>query len=338
MDNSHQQRLLDGYRNMVLTRQFDKKAINLQRVGKMGTYASCLGAEAIHVAAGMCLTKGDYFAPYYRDSATLYLRGVPLENILQYWGGDERGSCFPADSDAAHDLPFCVPIATQLTQAAGMATAAKLRGEKACVLVTCGDGATSRGDFHEALNVAAVWHLPLVVLVINNQWAISVPLHMQTASPSIAARGAGMGLPGEQVDGNDMEAMLEVLDRAFSRARAGKGPTLIEAMSYRLGDHTTADDASKYRKSSELHAAWQREPIRRLRDQLADAGLWDADKETAWLEECDREVEAAVGRYLNVDAAPATDMLDYLYTELPASLAAQRAVLANIGPQGGQHA
>src|SRR5699024_5066662 len=193
---------------MMLIRHFDKKAINLQRTGELGTYASCLGAEALSVAAGLALAAEDYFVPYYRDHATLHLRGVPLAQILQYWGGDERGNRFPPDSAAARDLPYCVPIATQLPQAAGIATAVKLRHEHAAVLVTCGDGATSRGDFYETLNVAGVWQLPLVVLINNNQWAISVPTHMQTAVESLADKARGGGLPGERVDGNDLEALL----------------------------------------------------------------------------------------------------------------------------------
>jgi len=275
-ENTDWPRLVDGYRHMALIRTFDKKAVNLQRTGKLGTYASCLGAEAIATAGGMALHDGDYFVPYYRDHATQYLRGVPLYQILQYWGGDERGNAFPTDTPAARDLPNCVPIATQLTQAAGIATKAKLGHEQAAVLATCGDGATSRGDFHEALNVAGVWQLPLVVMVNNNQWAISVPRSLQTASDTIAQKAVAAGIEGFQVDGNDLPAMLEALDYALDKARHGKGATLIEAVSYRLSDHTTADDAGRYRKASDLHAAWQREPVARLRQTLADTGHWDA--------------------------------------------------------------
>lgn len=331
------ERLLEGYRAMMLIRHFDKKAINLQRTGELGTYASCLGAEAIAVAAGLALSADDLFVPYYRDHATLYLRGVPLENLLQYWGGDERGNRFPEHSAAARDLPYCVPIATQLTQAAGVATAVKLRHQHAAVLVVCGDGATSRGDFYETLNVAGVWQLPLVILINNNQWAISVPTHLQTACQPLADKARAGGLPGEQVDGNDLEALLETLDRALQRARSGKGATLVEAVSYRLGDHTTADDASRYRKASDLHQAWQREPIRRLRERLSAAGDWDADQETAWQQQCEQTVDEAIARYRAIAPAPATDMVDYLYSELPAALRPQREALATIQRQGGQH-
>ena len=326
---SHEaERLVRGYRAMMLIRHFDKKAINLQRTGELGTYASCLGAEAISVGAGLALADDDYFVPYYRDHATLHLRGVPLEQLLLYWGGDERGNAFPADSAAARDLPYCVPIATQLTQAAGVATAVKLRHENAAVLATCGDGATSRGDFYETLNVAGVWQLPLVILVNNNQWAISVPLRLQTAADSIAAKAAAGGIPGERVDGNDLGAVLDTLDRALARARAGKGATLVEAVSYRLCDHTTADDASRYRKAGELQQAWRDEPLHRLRERLSGEGLWDADREIDWQTHCETTVDEAIARYRAWKPAPATDMVDYLYAELPAALQAQRRELA----------
>ncbi|KZX82915.1 pyruvate dehydrogenase (acetyl-transferring) E1 component subunit alpha [Alcanivorax sp. HI0011] len=322
---------------MTLIRTFDKKAVNLQRTGKLGTYASCLGAEAIATAGGMALQDDDVFVPYYRDHATQYLRGIPLHLILQYWGGDERGNAFPADTPAARDLPNCVPIASQLTQAAGIATKSKLDHAKAAVLATCGDGATSRGDFHEALNVAGVWQLPLVVMVNNNQWAISVPRSLQTASDTIAQKAVAVGIEGFQVDGNDLPALLEALDYALDKARHGKGATLIEAVSYRLSDHTTADDAGRYRKASDLHAAWQREPVARLRQALADAGHWDAEQETQWLAECQQRVDTAVETYLNQPPQAPTDMLDYLYAELPEALKPQRQRLLQQQP-GGHHA
>ena len=329
-------RFIHAYQAMTLIRCFDKKAVNLQRTGQLGTYASCLGAEAIAVAAGLALNDQDYFVPYYRDHATLHLRGVPLHQILQYWGGDERGNAFPADSPAARDLPNCVPIASQLSQAAGIASKAKLCHEPAAVLATCGDGATSRGDFYETLNVAGVWHLPLVLMVNNNQWAISVPGALQTASKTIAHKAEAAGIEGIRVDGNDLPALLEVLDYALDKARHGKGATLVEAVSYRLSDHTTADDASRYRKASELHAAWQREPVARLRQALLDANHWSAGKEKHWQERSQKEVENAVQTYLNQPPQAPTDMLDYLYASLPASLEKQRAAL--LESTGGHHA
>lgn len=329
-------RLIRAYQAMALIRCFDKKAVNLQRTGQLGTYASCLGAEAITVAAGLALHDDDYFVPYYRDHATQHLRGVPLHQILQYWGGDERGNAFPPDTPAARDLPNCVPIANQLTQAAGIATKAKLCHERAAVLATCGDGATSRGDFYESLNVAGVWQLPLVLMVNNNQWAISVPGQLQTASQTIAHKAQAAGIEGIRVDGNDLPAMLEVLDYALDKARHGKGATLVDAVSYRLSDHTTADDASRYRKASELHAAWQREPVARLRQALADAGHWHAEEEKDWQELCQQEVEKAVQTYLSQPAQAPTDMLDYLYAELPESFHKQREALSKMS--GDHHA
>lgn len=335
-DCPHWQRLTEGYRNMQLIRTFDKKAVNLQRTGQLGTYASCLGAEAIATAGGMALAREDYFVPYYRDHATQYLRGVPLYQILQYWGGDERGNAFPADTPASRDLPNCVPIATQLPQAAGIATKAKLTHEHAAVLATCGDGATSRGDFYETLNVAGVWQLPLVVMVNNNQWAISVPGQLQTASRSIAHKAEAAGIEGIRVDGNDLPALLDVLDYALDKARHGKGATLVEAISYRLSDHTTADDASRYRKASELHTAWQHEPIARLRHALVNARQWDAEQETQWQQHCRDVVDDAVKTYLEHPPQVPADMLDHLYASLPVSLGRQRQTLSR--QQGDPHA
>ncbi|MCK0152750.1 pyruvate dehydrogenase (acetyl-transferring) E1 component subunit alpha [Alcanivorax sp. S6407] len=329
-------RLIQAYQAMATIRCFDKKAVNLQRTGQLGTYASCLGAEAITVGAGLALQDSDYFVPYYRDHATQHLRGVPLYQILQYWGGDERGNAFPADTAAARDLPNCVPIASQLTQAAGIATKAKLRHEPAAVLATCGDGATSRGDFYESLNVAGVWQLPLVLMVNNNQWAISVPGQLQTASKTLAHKAEAAGIEGIRVDGNDLPAMLDVLDYALDKARHGKGATLVEAVSYRLSDHTTADDASRYRKASDLHAAWQREPVARLRQALVDAGHWDAEQEKDWQAHCQQEVDKAVKTYLDQPPQSPTDMFDYLYANLPVSLEKQRAALTESA--GGHHA
>ncbi|MQX54304.1 pyruvate dehydrogenase (acetyl-transferring) E1 component subunit alpha [Alcanivorax sediminis] len=335
-NNSDWSRLTDAYQAMVLIRCFDKKAVNLQRTGQLGTYASCLGAEAITVAAGLALQASDYFVPYYRDHATQHLRGVPLHQILQYWGGDERGNAFPTGTPAERDMPNCVPIASQLTHAAGIATKAKLCHESAAVLATCGDGATSRGDFYESLNVAGVWQLPMVLMVNNNQWAISVPGQLQTASKSIAHKAEAAGIEGIRVDGNDLPAMLEVLDYALAKARHGKGATLVEAVSYRLSDHTTADDASRYRKASDLHHAWQREPVARLRKVLVDLGHWNADREKQWQQQCQQDVDKAVQTYLNQPPQPATDMLDYLYDQLPESLQKQRAALS--AQSGGHHA
>ena len=316
------ERLIDFYKTMVLIRQFDTKAIALQRTGKMGTYPSCLGQEAFSTGIGYALHDDDVFVAYYRDQATQYLRGVRLSQLFQLWGGDERANLF--EGAAKQDLPVCVPIATQVTHAAGVATAIKARGEHRAALVTCGDGATSRGDFYESLNVAGVWQLPLVVVVNNNQWAISVPGELQTAAKSIAAKAEAAGLPSERVDGNDIIAVYDACKRALERARAGKGTTLIECVSYRLCDHTTADDASRYRSADDLKEAWSFEPIKRLQNLLHNLGHWDAEQEKSWQKNVAELIEEAAQDYLKLPAQAPEELFDYLYAELPAALEWQR--------------
>jgi len=326
-------RLTDFYRHMATTRRLDQKAVALQRTGQLGTYASCLGAEAVAVGAGTALQTDDVHVPYYRDQAIQLLRGVTMAEILLFWGGDERGNDYQAPG-ARQDLPNCIPIATQLTHAAGVAAAIQYRGQHRAVLATCGDGATSRGDFHEALNVAGVWRLPLVVLINNNQWAISVPRSAQTASETLAQKGIGAGIECVQVDGNDVVAVFLTAREALQRARDGGGATLIEALSYRLGDHTTADDASRYRSREELNEAWTREPVKRLREYLRRHGHWSAADEQQLQEDAQRQVQAAVDSYSATPIPAATAMFDHLYAHLPRALSAQYQQLA--ARQGGK--
>lgn len=312
---------LRAYQHIRRARLFDQRAITLQRTGKLGTFASSLGQEAISTAIGFALAPEDVFIPYYRDQATQLLRGASMTEIMLFWGGDERGSDLRKDH---RDLPNCIPIATQMSHAAGVATAFKIRGEKRAALVTCGDGATSRGDFHEALNVAGVWHLPLVTVINNNQWAISVPLSAQTASPTLAQKAVAAGIPGVRVDGNDIFAVYAVVSEALARAHAGKGPTLIEAVTYRLCDHTTADDMSRYADAAQREQAAEREPLRRLRLYLENEGLWNEKEQARQEEDINVEIDAAEAAYLALPPPAPTDMFDYLYAELPEELAAQR--------------
>ncbi len=321
-DASHLRKILQQlYHDMVLARVLDTRSVALQRTGRMGTYASCLGQEAIGAAIGLAMQPDDLFVPYYRDLAAQLRRGVrPVETLL-YWGGDERGNAY---RDCAGDFPNCVPIATQCCHAAGAATAFRVRGERHVVVCTLGDGATSRGDFLEALNLAGVWQLPLVFVICNNQWAISVPRALQSAAPTLAQKAVGAGLPGEQVDGNDALAVYDRVSAAIQRARDGKGATLIEALTYRLGDHTTADDANRYRPQAELKAAWEREPLGRLRSFLVARGDWGEWQEKSLYREVEQQVATAVEEYLATPPEPASAMFDSLYAELPAALQAQR--------------
>jgi 2-oxoisovalerate dehydrogenase E1 component alpha subunit len=313
--------LLKMYRFMTLVRAFDTKAVNLQRTGRLGTYASCLGHEAAHVGVAAAMQTDDVLAPVYREFGSQMWRGVKMASILLYWGGDERGSDFSA---ARQDFPYCVPIASQMLHGAGVAMAMKIRGEKRCSVTYVGDGGTSEGAFYEGLNVAGARALPAVFVVVNNGWAISVPIGSQTATKTLAQKAIAAGIPGIQVDGNDVIAVRHTVGEALERARRGEGPTLIEAITYRLSDHTTADDASRYRDASEVKEAWTKEPLPRLRAYLMKLRVWDEAREVALKAECTREVEAAVDEYLSAPQ-PSTDaMFDHLFARPPKSLLEQR--------------
>ncbi len=306
--------LTDMYRRMVLYRAFDKKAVVLQRTGKMGTYAPTMGQEAIGTGFGLLLEKEDVYVPYYRDYPAMFCHGVKLEEIYHYWGGDERGCDYQGPKE---DFPISVPIATQCLHAAGIATAIKLRKQKRMVAVSIGEGGTSEGEFYEAVNVAGAWQLPLVFFINNNQWAISVPASAQTGAETFAQKGLASGLPCIQVDGNDILAVHHVSKLAFERARRGEGATVIEALTYRLCDHTTADDATRYRDTDEYNDSWKREPISRLRNYLVSLNAWNEEREIALEKEVNQEVEAAVERYLTVTPEPVEKMFEHLYETLP---------------------
>ncbi|GAA5317537.1 MAG: pyruvate dehydrogenase (acetyl-transferring) E1 component subunit alpha [Candidatus Pelagadaptatus aseana] len=316
--------LLSFYKSMVLTRSFDKKCVALQRTGQLGTYPSCLGQEAIGTGIGYAMHPEDILVPYYRDQATQLIRGVSMVEQLLFWGGDERGNCF---ANASQDLPNCIPIATQCSHAAGIASALKLRQQKHAVVCTLGDGATSKGDFLETLNVAGVWQLPLVLVINNNQWAISTPSYLQSASRHLADKAQLAGIEGIRVDGNDVIAVYSQVAMALKKARSGKGPTLIEAISYRLGDHTTADDASRYRNNEDVNQAWQREPIKRLQTLLHQQHFWNPEDETQLQRHCQELVEKAVQQYLNLPPQQPEDLFDHLFARLPDAYRQQRDAL-----------
>ncbi|MGO9007113.1 MAG: pyruvate dehydrogenase (acetyl-transferring) E1 component subunit alpha [Beijerinckiaceae bacterium] len=313
--------LLRLHRAMTLTRAFDAKAIALQRTGKLGTFASSVGQEAVGVGVASAMRPEDVLAPSYRDHGAQLLRGVTMVESLLYWSGDERGSAFSA---ARADFPSCVPIATQVSHAAGAAYAFKLRREPRVAVCLIGDGGTSKGDFYEALNLAAVWRAPLVVVINNNQWAISVPRSAQTVAQTLAQKAIAAGVQGHQVDGNDVIAVHEVARGAIAKAREGGGPSVIEALTYRLGDHTTADDATRYRDPEVVQREWAREPIARLRNYLFKIGAWDKERELGLSKACAEEVEKAVGAYLTTPAAAADFMFEHLFAALPESLQEQR--------------
>jgi 2-oxoisovalerate dehydrogenase E1 component subunit alpha len=313
------------YRAMVLLRNFDRKAVALQRTGRLGTYAVSLGQEAVSVGIASAMREEDVLLPSYRDNGALIWRGVKLEEILLFWGGDERGNHF---SGPVQDFPFCVPVGSQAPHAAGVAYAFKLRKEPRVAVCMFGDGATSKGDVYEAMNFAGVHKLPVVFVATNNQWAISVPLRLQTASETLAQKAIAAGFIGEQVDGSDVVAVRAAAEDAIAAARDGQGPRFIEALTYRLGDHTTSDDASRYRREEEVQARWKEEPIARLRAFLADQTMWSKADEEQLAAECHERVEAAVERYLATEPRQPETMFDHLYADLPEAYVAQRRQLA----------
>lgn len=314
--------LLALFKEMLKVRAFDTKAVNLQRTGKLGTYASCLGHEATHIGIGSAMQVDDVFAPSYREYGAQFMRGVKPREVLMYWGGDERGNDF---SGPAHDYSWCVPIGTQNLHAAGAALAFKLRGEPRVAVACVGDGGSSKTDTYAAINAAGAYTLPFIQCIINNQWAISVPRKAQTGAKTLAQKGIAGGLECLQVDGNDIIAVRAAMDHALKRARNGHGGSCIEFVTYRLSDHTTADDARRYRGEEEVKAGWEREPFIRLRKYLTAQGQWSEAIEAEWKEECNRLADIEVNAYLETKVQPVEAMFDYLFAEMPHDVAAQRA-------------
>ena len=324
--------LLKMYRLMTLVRTFDTKAVNLQRTGKLGTYASCLGHEATHVGVGAAMRPDDVLAPVYREYGSQLWRGVTMAEVLLYWGGDERGNDFAVPRQ---DFAWCVPIGSQVLHAAGAAMAFKVRGEKRCAVAFIGDGGTSQGAFYEAMNLAGARALPVVFVIVNNKWAISVPIEAQTATRTLAQKAIAAGIPGVQVDGNDLIAVRHIMDEALASARRGEGPTVVEAVTYRLSDHTTADDASRYRRDKEVKAAWRTEPLLRVRAHLIKAGAWDDAREEELKAACVKDVDAAVEEYLSTPKQSTDSMFDFLFARLPKNTMAQREIARRYAASSG---
>ena len=320
--------LWDIYRLMTLVRTMDTKAIALQRTGKLGTYPSTRGQEAVFVGIGKAMQKQDVFVPYYRDFGTLIQRGVTLTQILLYWGGDERGNYFTKESQ---DFPFSVPVGSQPLHAVGAAYAIKYRRESRAVLSVCGDGATSQGDFYEAMNVAGVWNLPVVFVICNNQWAISVARDVQTKAVTLAQKAIAAGIPGEQIDGNDILAVYDRTKKALERAREKGESSLLEMVCYRQHDHTTADDASRYEPKNLREQEWKKEPLKRLRQYLENINIWTKEREEKLLAQCASDVDQAVKEYLAMPPQSLESMFDHLYATLPKSYEEQRDHLLHGG-------
>ena len=291
--------------------------VRLQRQGRIGTFAPIKGQEASQIGAVATLRREDWMVPSFRETAAMLWRGWPIEQLLAFFAGRLEGGRPAPDQ---RDLPITIPVATQLPHAVGLAYAAQYRGDDAVVMAFFGDGATSEGDFHEAMNFAGVWHVPVVLVCQNNQWAISVPIKKQTHSRTLAQKALAYGFPGIQVDGNDVLAVYAASREAVLRAQAGEGPTLIECVTYRLGVHTTADDPTKYRSEAEVREWERKDPLTRFGAYLEKKTLLEPGLE----EELDAEIARAVAVFESLPPADPLTMFEHAYGELPAHLRAQR--------------
>lgn len=309
------------YELMLLSRIFDERAVALQREGRLGTYPPIRGQEAAQVGSALALEPDDRVFPSFREMGVHLTLGYPIELLYQYWTGDERGQVTPAGLNI---FPFCVAVGTHIPHAVGAALAARNLREPVAVAAYFGDGATSKGDFHEGFNLAGVFRLPVVFICQNNQWAISVPLKGQTASESLAQKAIAYGFEGVQVDGNDIFAVYTACKAALEKARSGNGPTFVECLTYRMGDHTTADDASRYRSDDEL-AAWnERDPLLRLQRCMTARGLWSGEYRQTATAEATARIDAAIAA---MEAAPppaAAEMYDFTLATLSPRQAGQK--------------
>jgi pyruvate dehydrogenase E1 component alpha subunit len=321
-----QEQLLEGYRQLVIGRRVNDQNYALVRQGRMAVYPSSHGQEASEVAAALCLSPSDWLFPTYRDTVAVLARGVDPLQAMTGFRGDWHQGYNPYEHNTSIQS---TPLTTQLLHAVGMAHAARLKGEEMVVLGMVGEGGTSEGDFHEALNFAAVFRLPVIFFVQNNKYAISVPLSRQTAAPSLAHKAVGYGMAGELVDGNDLAALLAVLGRAVKLCREGGGPFLVEADTYRIQSHTNADDATRYRQSEEVDQWTKRDPLRRMRTYLRNEGVLTEDLEAEYQADAEHVAAGlrdAMGQQADIEPL---ELFDHVYTVQTPNLAEQRAQLAD---------
>ncbi|MBS3106758.1 pyruvate dehydrogenase (acetyl-transferring) E1 component subunit alpha [Candidatus Woesearchaeota archaeon] len=323
--------VLKLYQVMTLSRMTDKKALAMQRQGRLITYIPQSGQEAAAAASVYALTFEDWIVPAFREMAGWLLRGAKLKDVFLYLRGNEQGS---KNMPKLRMTPLCVPIGSQIPHGVGISWAQKLKGENSITIVYFGDGATSEGEFHEAMNFGGVFKTPTIFFCMNNQWAISLPRSLQTSSKTLAQKAVAYGFPGVLVDGNDIFAVYLATKEAAERARQGKGPTMIEAYTYRQGPHTTADDPRKYRSTEEEEKWLCKDPVSRVRKFLEKRDLWDDKKQAALEAECDKIIEEAVAEAEKTSYIP-EDIFKYHYAEMPQELQEQFEYFKST--LGGQH-
>ncbi|MCW6160034.1 MAG: pyruvate dehydrogenase (acetyl-transferring) E1 component subunit alpha [Candidatus Micrarchaeales archaeon] len=304
-------KILEMYRYMSLARALDAKALSLQRQGRAVTYAPLVGEEATQIGSAMALGKDDYFVPNFRQQGVFLARGFGMDGLFLYFRGYEEGNMIPRNM---HALPGAVPVSTQMQHAAGLAFAQKYLKTGASVIGFVGDGGTSEGDFYEALNFAGVTKSPLVAIIENNQWAISMPRSRQTAAQTLAQKAIAAGIPGVQVDGNDVIGVYKVIKDALANAK--NGPTLVECITYRMSMHTTADDPTKYRPQEDVDVWKKRDPIARVRAYLAKKNLWNDQKEQALTDQNLRSIDEAVEKAESFKGDPAS-IFEHVYSYMP---------------------
>lgn len=314
-------KLLNMYKTMVLTRIADTKALQYQRQGRMLTYAPNKGQEAAQIGSAAAVEQNDWLVPAFRELGAWLYKGISIDQFYLYWYGNEEGSRFDENTKV---LPMVVPIASQLNHAVGIGMASNIKKEKDVTLAYVGDGGTSEGEFHEALNFAGVFNTPNVFIIQNNQWAISVSRKVQTKAKTLSQKALAYGIPGIQVDGNDILAVYAATKEAIDRARNGEGPTLIEAVTYRIGPHTTSDDPTIYRDDKEVEEWSMKDPLTRFQKYLIDKSLWSKEKDEKLREEYSdmitktfKKVEKK-GKETNLE-----DIFKYHYEEMPQNLKEQ---------------
>ena len=326
--------LVKMYRMMVQARAFDDKALKLQRAGRMGTYPPLSGQEAVQIGSAFALDEKDWMVPSYRESGAMMIKGVPMKLQYMMWMGNDWGNRIP---DTVRCLPISIPVGSQTLHATGMAWAANIKKEKVAVLCYFGDGATSRGDFHEGLNYAGVFQVPAVFLCSNNGFAISTPVVEQTHAETIAQKAIAYGLPGYRLDGMDALATYVIVKDALERAKKGGGPTLIEAVCYRFGPHTTADNPDLYRDKEAVEKfKKENDPVPRFRNYLVKKKLWDDAKEKSLLDEIDGLVDAAAKEAEQAPAPKFEDLVNNVFAETPPYLGDELNYFKNVSGSDAQ--
>ncbi len=318
------------YWHMICGRALDRKMLALQRQGRLGTFASVEGQEACQAGSAIQLRKTDWMTIAFRETVACIIRGIPMQQLLQYWGGDERGSKMAEDQ---RTLPVAIPIGSQCLHAVGLAFASKYYNRDEVALAYFGDGATSEGEFHEALNLASDYTVPVVFFCQNNQYAISVPRSRQTKAKTLAQKAIAYEIPTVQIDGNDVFAVYRVTKEAIERARRGEGPSFIEAVTYRLGNHTTSDDYKHYRTEDEVAVWRKKDPVDRLRKFMEKRGMWNAEMESGAWAHTEQIIEEAVQKYETATPQDPADIFDYTFAKLNPILEEQKRNALNGGKQ-----